>query len=719
MAATKSTAHPLDSFFKPKSVAVVGASPEATSVRGRALGNLINSGYAGKIYPINPSHEEILGLKVYPSIESLPEPVDVAVIVIPPERVPAALEECAKKGCPNAIILASGFAEGGEQGREINAKATDIIARYPIRVAGPNIQGFFNIADPMALTFSRVVSGIRLRKESKFKHTAIVSQSSGLGFSLLKGRKSLGLEFSHILSTGNEIDLDCLELTDYLIERGNVGAIILFIEGLKDPRRFPAVAAKAADAGIPLIVGKVGRSAAGKRATLSHTAHLAGDDTAYDAVFKRYGVLRANNPDEMLNMAAALTSAPLPSGNRVAISTVSGGNAVWLSDEFEDAGIDVVELSEETQKKVAEVIPYFGSAQNPIDLTAQANYMRGDKTFVGQSIGILVDAPEVDIALLVQNFTDRGQLERQSPEIIEHAKKGKPVLVYSYTEPDPSNVELLTQNGFPCYTSQPGCAHALKALCDYAAFQKRWRGHPPAAAAPGPNAAKAQAFLGKAGKRLNEQQSKDLLRLYDIALPKTAVAASSGEARKIAGQVGFPCAMKVLSADIAHKTEAGGVVLNVGDADAAARAFETITANVKKNAPKATVDGVLIEQMVPAGVEMTAGLINDPDFGPLVMVGLGGIFIEVLKDAAFAPAPLSRQDARDLILSLKGAPVLGGVRGQAPADIDALADILVKLAQLGIDLKDRIEEADLNPVIVSPSGATVADAFIAKNTAKR
>ncbi|MEX2449425.1 MAG: acetate--CoA ligase family protein [Rhodospirillales bacterium] len=714
MADTNPNTHPLDSFFKPKSVAVVGASPEATSVRGRALGNLIQSGYTGKIYPINPSHEEILGLEVYPSIEALPEPVDVAVIVIPPERVPAALEECAKKGCPNAIILASGFAEGGEQGREINARVTDIIARYPIRVAGPNIQGFFNIADPMALTFSRVVSGIRLRKESKFKHTAIVSQSSGLGFSLLKGRKSLGLEFSHILSTGNEVDLDCLELTDYLIERGNVGAIILFIEGLKNPHRFPAVAAKAADHGIPLIVGKVGRSAAGKRATLSHTAHLAGSDSAYDAVFKRYGVLRADNPDEMLNMAAALTSAPLPKGNRVAISTVSGGNAVWLSDEFEDAGIDVVELSEETQRKVGEVIPYFGSAQNPIDLTAQANYMRGDKTFVGQSIGILVDAPEVDIALLVQNFTDRGQLERQSPEIIEHAKKGKPVLVYSYTEPDPSNVELLTQNGFPCYTSQRGCAQALKALCDYAAFRRRWRETPALPATPGPHAEAARSFLAETGSRLNERQSKDLLKLYDMPVPNTAVVTAADDARRIATEIGFPCAMKVLSADIAHKTDAGGVVLNVHDADAAARAFDGIMSNVKKNEPKAAIEGVLIEQMIPTGVEMTAGLINDPDFGPLVMVGLGGIFIEVLKDAAFAPAPLSRQDALDLIRSLKGAPILAGVRGQPPADVDALADVLVKLAQLGVDLKDHIDEADLNPVIVSPNGACVADAFIAK-----
>ena len=709
----KTNSYPdLELFFSPKSIAVIGASPEKSTIRGRLLDNLISNGYRGTIYPVNPSHDKVQGLKAYSSIEDVPEAVDLVAIVIPPKHVPATIEACAKKGVKFAYIMSSGFAEGGAEGIALHDQIKDLMARYPIRIAGPNSQGMFNIADGMALTFSRVIGALDQAPTPTTGMTrgrvAVISQSGGLAFALLRGAK-WGLDYSFVISTGNEIDLETLDFARYALERDDTDALLMFIEGFREPQKFRAIAEMAAKAGKPLIAAKVGRSQAGERATASHTAHLAGSDAAYQATFDRYGVIRCFDPDDMISSALALTSVPLPNGNRVGMITVSGGNAILMTDLCEEVGLDIPPLSEKTQNAIRKVIPAYGSPQNPVDLTAQANYKFGTTTSLGQTVGILVDDPDIDSVIVQQNMGPHGQMEDQGPEIAANVKRSnKPVLLYSYTTPSEENIALLASLNIPCYVSQRGSLQALKALSEYGAFQKRWRENPPPKPTPSSKADKAQKLLSNADNQLNELQAKELLRLYDLPVPQTIVATSTNEARK--------AFLKILSADIAHKTEAGGVVLNVQSEDAAATAFDQILKNVKDHAPKAKIDGVLLEEMKPPGIEMTAGLINDPDFGPLVMVGLGGIFVEVLKDVAFCPAPLSAQDARDMIDRLKGVQILKGTRGQPPADIDALAEVLVQLSQIGIDLKDHFSEADLNPVIVYPQGqgVCVVDAFLAK-----
>jgi acyl-CoA synthetase (NDP forming) len=713
----KTDAHPdLETFFSPKSVAVIGASPQKSTIRGRLLDNLISNGYAGNIYPVNPSHEEVQGLKAYKSIDDVPEVVDFAAIVIPPKHVPATIEACAKKGVKFAYILSSGFAEGGEEGVALHHQVKDVLAKYPIRIAGPNSQGMFNIADGMAMTFSRVIGALDQAPTTTTGRVAVISQSGGLAFALLRGAK-WGLDYSFVISTGNEIDLETLDFAHYALQRNDTDALIMFIEGFREPQKFRAIAEMAANAGKPLITAKVGRSEAGERATASHTAHLAGSDTSYQAMFDRYGVIRCFDPDDMISAALALTSAPLPHGNRVGMITVSGGNAIMMTDLCEEMNLDIPPLSETTQDKIRTVIPTYGSPQNPVDLTAQANYKFGTTTSLGQTVGFLVDDPDIDTVIVQQNMGPHGQMEDQGPEMAAHVKRSnKPVLLYSYTTPSEENVALLLSYQIPCYVSQRSSLHAIKALSDYGSFQQRWRDNPPPQAKPSSKADAALKLFGSAGNQLNELQSKELLRLYDLPVPQTATATSADEARQAFKEIGGAVVLKILSADIAHKTEAGGVVLNVDSKDAAARAFDQILKNVNAHAPKAKIVGVLLEEMKPTGIEMTAGLINDPDFGPMVMVGLGGIFIEVLKDVTFCPAPLKKQDAVDMIDRLKGAQVLKGTRGGPPADIDALADVLVKLSQIGIDLNDQFSEADLNPVIVYPEGQgiCVVDAFFAK-----
>ncbi len=712
-------AHPdLTTFFSPKSVAVIGASPEKSTIRGRLLDNLISNGFSGNIYPVNPSHEEVQGLKSYPSIDDVPETVDLAAIVIPPKHVPQTIEACAKKGVPFAYILSSGFAEGGEEGVALHHQVKDILARYPIRVAGPNSQGLFNIADGMAMTFSRVIGALDQRPETPTGRVAVVSQSGGLAFALLRGAR-WGLDYSFVISTGNEIDLETLDFANYALQRDDTDALLLFIEGLREPQKFRAIAEMAANAGKPLIAAKVGRSSAGERATASHTAHLAGSDTAYQAMFDRYGVIRCFDPDDMISTALALTSSPLPHGNRVGMITVSGGNAILMTDLCEEMGLEIPALSEATQDQIRTVIPTYGSPQNPVDLTAQANYKFGTTTSLGQTVGFLVDDPYIDTVIVQQSMGPHGQMEDQAPEIAAHVKRSnKPVLLYSYTTPSEENVALLSSHHVPCYVSQRGSLHALKALSDYGSFQDRWKTNPPPADKPSAKAKEALKVFNQSGDQLNEVQAKELLRLYEIPVPKTEIVSSPDEARSAFKTFGTPVVMKILSGDIAHKTEAGGVILNIDNEDAAANAFETILGNVKNHMPDAEIDGVLMEEMKSPGLEMTAGLINDPDFGPMVMVGLGGIFIEVLKDVAFCPAPLGKQDALDMLKQLKGAKILEGARGQPPADQDALADVLVKISLIGIDLKDHFSEADLNPVIVYPDGqgACVVDALIAKKS---
>jgi acetyltransferase len=688
----------LSPFFKPSSIAVVGASDVATKLRGKVLKLLVDSGFAGPIYPVHPTAGAIQGLKAYPDLAAIPGGAELVLVVTPGDTVPEIIEAAGRAGAKAAVILSSG----------VDAEAlSTAAASNGMRYMGPNAEGYFE-AGGLAATFAAVVEealaeGVAPPRPGR--PVSIVSQSGGLGFSLYGRGRRENLDFKSVITTGNEGDLECLDFVDHLLDAGESGVILMFIEGLKSPRRLAATAARAADLGVPLVVMKVGRSEAGQRAAVSHTAHLTGADTAYDAVFARYGVVRVFDHEEMLAAAAALSRYPHGRVRRVAIVTTSGGAGAWAADLCGAAGIDTPLLSAELQNDLAAHIPSFGSAANPIDVTAQA-VEDGGRTLV-KVLGRLERSDEIDAVIVNMGLAKPGRVEALADvlgPILASARK--PILFHSHILPIDENMAVLARFGAQGFQSFRGCAAALKALDQYAEFQERWA-RKPAPSEPGaPRVATYEAGV------LDESTTRRLLEAYQVPTPRGVLAQNRDEAVTAARSLGGAVVLKIQSSDIPHKTEAGGVALGVHLDDVAA-AFDRIMINAAHYAPDAQIDGVLVQAMAAKGHEVVIGVLRDPDFGPMVMLGSGGIYLEILKDVVFAPAPISPEEALRLVSQLRTAPILEGTRGQEGGDLEALAGLVSRIADLAL-AETEIDQLDLNPVFVHPrgQGVTAVDALV-------
>jgi acyl-CoA synthetase (NDP forming) len=681
----------LSAFFEPASIAVVGASDDPAKLRGKVLKLLRDSGFPGPIYPVHPTAATIQGLTAYPDVAAIPGGAELVLVVTPGETVPAVVAAAAEAGAKAAVVLSSGVDPVALQ-----AAATSAGLRY----MGPNTEGYFQVGG-VAATFAAVVEEALGEAEAPSRPgrpVSIVSQSGGLGFALYGRGRRESLDFKSVITTGNEGDLECLDFVDHLLDEGESGVILMFIEGLKTPRRLAAVAAKAADRGVPLVVMKIGRSEAGQRAAVSHTAHLTGADTAYDAVFERYGVIRVFDHEEMLATAAALSRFRHGRVRKVAIVTTSGGAGAWAADLCGMAGVDTPLLSAGLQAELAAHIPAFGSAANPIDVTAQA-VEDGGRTLL-KVLERLERTDEVDAVIVNMGLAKPRRIEALKDvlgPILAAARK--PILFHSHILPIDENMAALARLGAQGFHSLRGCAAALRALDRHAAFLDRWS-HTEAPAPPGPPriAPTTAGVLGDADVRR-------LLDAYTIPTPPDALARTRDEAVAAGARLGGPLVMKIQSRDIPHKTEAGGVALGVAPADVGP-AFDRIVATAARHVPGARLDGVLLQKMAAKGHEVVIGVVRDPDFGPLVMLGSGGIYLEVLKDVVFAPPPISKPEALRLIARLKTAPILQGARGQAPADLDALAELVVRVAELARS-ETAIDQLDLNPVFVHPCGQGV------------
>ncbi|BBK42176.1 acyl-CoA synthetase [Allostella vacuolata] len=701
--------HPLAPFFAPRSVAVVGAADDPTRVRGRILAQLLKGGFAGPVYPVHPTAATIQGLPAHPSVGATPQPADLALVAIPSERVPAVLEECAAAGVRSVLVYSGGFAEEGGAKRELQDEVAAIAARTGIRVGGPNSVGFLNIADGVCATFSPAIDFAALpaqRLPAAGRRIGIISQSGGLGFAIFNRGLRRHLTFSHVVNTGNEADIDATDVLDFLVEDPATGVILLFLESIRRGDRFQAVAAKALARGKPIVVAKVGRSAAGQRAALSHTASLTGADAAYDSVFRHLGIVRVDDQDAMLDAAQALALCPPLAGRRVGIVTISGGVGGWMSDTLEGQGFSVPALSAEVQARIRTYLPPFGAAFNPVDITASA--MENDHRV--QSLEVLATAEGIDAVVNISSLAadPRLPLERERLEQLVRSS-ARPILFYSYPLPAPAAADILAGLGIPLYTSLGGVARALSALAQYHEARTRPPDPPPAG-----DPAAARAALDNAGETLCEYQAAPLLAAYGIPTAPARLARSAAEARRWATELGFPVVLKVQSPDIPHKTEAGGVVLGLTNGEAVADAYAAILRRVAASHPGAAIHGILVQRMAARGVEMIAAAVNDPGLGPQVSVGLGGVLVELLGDLAMAPAPLGPVGADALVGRLRGAPLLGGWRGAAAADRAAFADLAARLSRLAADLADRIVEIELNPVLVHPQGhgVSVVDALV-------
>ena len=707
----------LDALFWPRAIALVGVSPDRTIIRGRIVEAVTLHGFDGPLYAVSRSHDEIAGIACYPSVEALPGPVDLAIITIPAEHVAATLRACAKHGVKAAVVISSGFGEErGDAGAARQQVIADIAREFDMAVVGPNAEGFLNGRMPLAATFSPAVVHVEngLRPEaSRARGMAVVSQSGGIGFSFFHRGRPKAMNFSFVVSTGNEAGLDAMDIADYLVEDDGTAVVLAFLEGIRSPRMLLRVATRAAALRKPLIFAKVGRSEAAAAAAASHTASLAGAARSYDAVFRRYGIVPGEDQEHMVDVGAAFAffGDRLPKGTRVGVLTPSGGAGAWLADVCELHGLSVPELDARTRAAIDRMLPAYGASRNPVDVTAQVIFTVG----YAPPLELLAAAPGIDAVLVAGSLSHARYIERDFENLVRIGRSvDKPVIFCGYTRADPRAVELLARAGFPCTTSMANAAKAVLAMNEYRAFLERFDG---ATSRPGRADGSLVRELSDAGEGavVCEHDAKTLLSSRGVGgIPAGALALDAGEAARIAGELGGPVAMKVQSGDIPHKSESGGIALGVEGAAAAHAAFERVTGNARAFAPGAVIRGVRVERMADPGVEVIVGVSRDPDFGPMLAVGLGGVLVELLDDVVLSPAPVDAAEAREMLRGLRGRRILDGVRGAPPADIDALVALLVSVSELAASAGDALEALDLNPVIVHPRGrgVTVADAGI-------
>ena len=686
-------------------------------MRGRLTRALIEHGYDGRVHPVTRSQSEVFGLRAYPTVAALPEPVDLAVILVPAAHVVETLEQCGGRGVRAAVVISSGFAEeSNEAARARDLELGRIADRHGIVVCGPNSEGIVNPLRPLVATFSPVFHDPTQRllpATAKGRPIAVSCQSGALTFSFLSRGRAKQLRFIHQVSAGNQTVLEAHDYVDWWLDAGDADIFLLYLEGVRRPDRFRAVATKAAEAGKPLIVAKVGRSVAGRRAAASHTGALAQAGDIDDAIFRHHGIIRGDDLDHMLDVAAAFSFCRLPRGNRVAVITGSGGSAVWMADILSAHGLELPVLEEDIQKRILALLPSYASAQNPVDGTAQAIHEVG----YARLVEIVRESKQIDVILLIGSLANEATAGKRAEELASIVDAThQPIVLSAYTTASPGAMARFAEAGIPCYTSMPSCARAIRALVDYAAFQTRLHCRQAApATSPGLRDEVGRA-LAAAGPVLAEAEAKVVLARYGVPRPPEALVRSADDAVAAAAHIGGPVALKVQSPDITHKTEAGAVALGLVGDTAVRDSYQRVLASAGKAHPDAAVHGVLVQSMAPPGCEIILGITRDPTFGPMLMIGLGGIHVEVLRDVAFAPVPIERDEALALIGELRGAALLDGVREAPPADRAALAELMGALSRFAADHADLIEEIDLNPVIVHAQGQglTVVDALIVK-----
>lgn len=706
-AGTQGAARPeLGDFFSPRRIAVIGASEDTTRIRGRFIVLLRQHGFAGEIIPVTPSHDTVQGLPAVPSIGAVTgEPVDLALVAVPSEAVVGVLRECAAAGVRGAIVFTSGFAEEGGEKAAAQAEITRIAHETGMRIAGPNAMGFFNARGGVAATFSQAIdteeAARGLDAGALPGGIAIVSQSGGLGFSIYNRalRRRIGGDF--VVGTGNEADLRALDFAEYLIEDPNVRQMLLFLEGVRAGARLAPFAQRAAELRKPLIVAKVGRSPAAQRAAISHTASLTGSDAAFDAFFDYYGMARVNEVEHMLDLAAAFALPVLPTGDRVAVVTASGGAGSWLADGLAAAGLRVPPLDEATQERILAHLPSYGSAGNPVDITAQA------MAAVNDVLDEVLACDEIDIVVLVSPLS----LVKRNPYDLERirraiARSGKPVVFYSYTPPSDFMRDFAAQAGCAVYATIDGCARGLRGLVDWVRFRERFAQRVDCEAEVAAVRRAIAPILDRhpPGSTLTEYDSRALLVAAGIAVPAARLAQTEAEALAAFEAIDGPVVLKLQSSALPHKTDAGVIRLGLADVDAVRRGYRELRLVEERVAAGATVQGVLVAAMAPPGIEMIAGIVRDEGLGPILTVGAGGIWTEVLRDTASAPAPVDAQTARQLVDSLRVRVALAGVRGAPPADVEAFVELVRRLSLLGAAGADRIAEIEVNPVLVHPQG---------------
>jgi acetyltransferase len=686
----------LTGLLRPKNIAIIGASTKPGKIGHTVVKNLIESGYKGGVYPINPTADEILGLKVYKSVLDVPGDVDAAVVTIPAKFVLQAAKECGEKGAKGLVVITSGFGEVGEH--QLEEDLVSLAHEYGMRVLGPNIVGTLSNSDEMNASFAPFLP---LNGSA-----SLVSQSGALLIAMDATTYTRRIGFDKLISIGNMSDINFGDMVSWLNEDKNTNCISLYIEGLKDGRRFIDESAKASK---PIVALKSGVSAHGAAAAASHTGSLAGSHKVYDAAFKQAGVIQATDLGDLFDCTLALSLQPPMTGDNLLVITNGGGVGVLATDSAEAANVPMKFAPKDVQDELKQHMPSFGSAKNPVDLTGMA----GDDWY-HDSIKFAFAHKWVEALVVLYcetAMTDpMGIAKSIHKAVTSTGIKDKPVTVsFVGGERSDAAMQWLVENGIPAYDAPDLAVKAMGTLREYAQLQSKKNEKPEVDfSIDGKIARDIIAKVRAEGRTgLTEIESKKIFASYGLPTVSTEIAKTEEEAVELAEKNGYPIVMKIVSPDILHKSDAGGVKVNIKDEAGVREAYKTILENAKAYKPDANIHGIVIQEMAPWGTEVIVGSVNDPTFGATVMFGLGGIFVEVLKDVTFRVAPITESEAMTMLTEIKSAPILDGVRGETARDKAALAKVLTQYALMVNDLADEVKETDANPVLVYEEGKGV------------
>lgn len=676
-------------------MAVVGASATPSKLGHIVLDNIIKYGFEGKVYPINPGEDEILGHQAYASVKDVADPIDLAVIVVPAKIVATVMEECGEKGVGAAIVITAGFRETGPEGRERERKVMEIAERYGIDVVGPNCLGVIHTATNLNASFAATMP--------ERGRISFMTQSGALATGILDWAADNALGFASFVSLGNKGDLNETDFLKAWREDPNTDVIIAYLEGIVEGPRFLEVARELTKEK-PVIVVKSGTTSAGSRAVSSHTGTLAGSDSAYDAAFEQTGVLRAHSVSELFAYSRAFAYQPLPQGPRVAIITNAGGPGIMATDASEKNGLQLASLSEETINFLQDNLPSAASVYNPVDVLGDALADRYKLALEA----VLKDS-NVDAVLFLLTPQAMTEIEETARVVVELSKdSGKPVLANFLGAKDVAvGNDILAEGSIPTYGFPEDAADALSQMVTYREWQEREQQSVKKFSIDRERAATALLAAQKAGRlRLNEVEARQVIAAYGLPLPESQLAQDVEQAVRWAEEIGYPVVMKIISPDILHKSDIGGVKVGLESEQAVRMAYEEIINRAYRYMEDADVWGVAVQEMVPMGKEVILGMNRDPTFGPLLMFGLGGIYVEVLKDVVFRVAPVTPREAEKMVREIRSFPLLAGARGGERSDINALVDALLRISQMVTDFPQLVE-LDINPLFAYEEGEGV------------
>lgn len=698
----------IESIFYPKSIAIIGASRQIGSVGHSLLANIIDSRFQGVVYPVNPKAQAILGIKCYPRVLDIPDDVDLAVVIVPALLVPQVLEECGIKGIKGAIIISAGFKEVGGQGLERERTVKEIIQKYGVALVGPNCLGVVNTASDSSMN---ATFGTQMPKKGNI---AFISQSGALCVAVLDYAKEANIGFSKFISMGNKAGLTENDLLVYLNEDPLTDVILMYLEDLVDGREFMSIARKITSHRKnpkPIIALKAGRTIIGAKAASSHTGSLAGSDKVYDAIFDQCGVIRGDTLEEIFDYVKAFSSQPLPRGKNVAIVTNSGGPGILATDSCIKYGLNIATLSKTTKKTLKTILPPTASLNNPLDLIAEAQHEQFET-----AIKAMLKQKSVHSALIILTPTAFTDVEKISKAIIKVAKKiKKPVATCLLGVYDVSQgINLLEENNIPDYRFPESAARVLAEMSKFTTWLNRPKTRVKKYDVDKKGASQIIERVKTEGRSfLLEQECYDILSAYGFPVIESLLATDEARAIEAAEKIGFPVVMKIASPDVLHKFDVGGVILDVKNKLEAKKAYNKILRNIRSKMPKAKITGIIVEEMATEGKEVILGMNYDEQFGPILMFGLGGIYVEALEDVIFRLAPIRELTADMMIEKTKTYKILDGYRGGPVYDTPAIADCLKRLSNFVTDFED-IKELDINPLIVyeEGKGCKIVDARI-------